>query len=313
MKRRQFLKAGVAAGVGSYLAPTEIPAKSLSCTREEDIPIIDTHMHLWDLEKMDYPWLEDRESPLSRNFLVPDYQKATEGCQIRKTVFVECARLPEQYLEEVDWVVGLAKEEPRIKGMVAYFPLEKGQKGIPEIEELTARQIVKGIRHGVNRELLGNAPFIKGLQLMPQYNLSFDLNISPPLMQEAIALIRQCPKTLFILDHLCNPNVKDQEISQWKKHLGEMAKIDHVYCKISGIITKADPKNWKNADLRPYIDHALETFGPDRVMFGGDWPVVLRTGSYKEWLSALQMITHSLSVEEKKQLFYHTAEKVYRL
>lgn len=313
MQRRQFLKASVLTSLGSYMAPSDMLAKGVCNSLKKEIPIIDTHMHLWDLQKLHYPWLEGRDSPLSRNFLVSDYRKATEGCQIRKTVFVECGRSADQYLEEVDWVVSLSREEPRIQGMVAYLPVEKGQKVIPEIEKLTARKIVKGIRHGVNKELISNPKFVQGLQLLPDYNLSFDLNISPSLMPDAIALIRQCPKTLFILDHLCNPNIKEKEISTWKTHLSELAKMDHVYCKISGIITKADPQNWTPDDLRPYVHYALETFGTDRVMFGGDWPVVLLAGSYKDWLSALQSITNDLSEEEKKRLFYLNAEKIYRL
>lgn len=310
MHRRQFLKASVLSGLGSHLAPLEKFAVGPS---SEDIPIIDTHMHLWDLQKLHYPWLEGQGLPLEQNFLVADYQQATQDCSVRKAVFVECGRAAEQYLEEVDWVIELSREESRIQGIVSYLPVEKGERVIPEIETLVSRPLVKGIRRGVNKTLMHDSQFIRGLKLLPGYQLSFDLNVASPLMPEAIALVRQCPDTLFILDHLCNPNVKEKELSPWKAQLSALAKMENVYCKVSGIITKADRQQWTPDDVRPYVLHALETFGVDRVMFGGDWPVVLRAGSYRQWLSALQQITDDLSKDEKRRLFYRNAEQVYRL
>lgn len=313
MHRRHFLRKSIITVLGGNLAFSRIPFRGTDHRSQPDTSIIDTHVHLWDLEKLQYPWLENRDSPLSRNFLVPDYRKATEDCPIEKMVFVECGRAADQYLEEVDWVVAQSRLEPRIQGMVAYLPIENGNKVIPEIEQLTTRKIVRGIRHGVNKELTANQEFIQGLQLLPRYNLSFDLNISSSLMPEAISMIRQCPDTTFILDHLGNPNIKEKEINPWKKHLSQLAGVENVYVKLSGIITKADHQNWKSDDLRPYIDHALEVFGTNRIMYGGDWPVVLLAGSYKDWLSALRQIINELSEDEKKRLFYGNAKKIYRL
>jgi L-fuconolactonase len=312
MKRRLFLKSGLSAGLGTILVP-EYALPRISSVLEDDIPIIDTHMHLWDLQKMHYPWLENQRAPLNKNFLVSDYQQATRNIPIKKMVFVESARLESQYLEEVDWVVDLAKIEPKIQGIVAYLPIEKGQDVTPQIEILLERKLVKGIRHGVNKELLGDSKFQTGLQLLSRYQLSFDLNITTTQIPGAIKLIRQCPDTVFILDHLGNPNIKDQELSIWKSHMKELAEMNNVSCKISGLITKADLLSWKHEDIRPYILHALETFGPKRLMFGSDWPVVLRAGSYQDWFLTLQMVLEELSPEEKMQVFYNTAEKVYRL
>lgn len=310
MRRRHFLKASALIGLGSHLDPLETFAVGAST---EDIPIIDTHMHLWDLQKLRYPWLEGQGLPLEQDFLVANYQRATQDCSVTKAVFIECGVAPAQYLEEVDWVVELSRTEPRIQGIVSYLPVEKGPLAIPELELLVTRSLVKGIRRGVNRALMHDARFIQGLQLLPDYNLSFDLNIVPPLMPEALTLIRQCPETLFILDHLCNPNVREKELNPWKAHLSELARLENVYCKVSGIITKADEQQWTPDDVRPYVLHALEAFGIDRVLFGGDWPVVLRAGSYRQWLSALQQITDDLSEDEKRRLFYRNAEQVYRL
>jgi L-fuconolactonase len=210
-------------------------------------------------------------------------------------------------------VIEQAGKDPRIQGIVAYLPIEKGKAVVPEMETLVSRKMVKGIRHGFNKDLATHPDFVQGLQLLPQYNLSFDLNISPPVMPEAVAVVQQCPDTTFILDHLCNPNVRDKEMDVWKKYLVQLAGQENTYCKVSGIITKAGRESWTVDDIRPYVLFAIETFGIDRVVFGGDWPVVLLAGSYKDWLTALQSIVTDFSIKEKKKLFSRNAEKVYRL
>jgi len=313
MQRRKFIKASALASAGSYISSYNILAKTMLPAEENKIPVTDTHMHIWDLEKLHYPWLEDRMSPISKNFLVSDYQQATAGCNVQKMVFVECGRAADQYLEEVDWVIEQSEKDPRIQGIVAYLPVEKGEGVIPEMETLASRKMVRGIRHGFNKEVAGNSGFMQALRLLPQYNLSFDLNITPPLMPDAIAVVRQCPDTTFILDHLCNPNIRDNEIEDWKKYLIQLATLENTYLKVSGIITKADRENWTANDLRPYVLFAIETFGIDRVVFGGDWPVVLLAGSYKDWLTALQSIVADFSKKEQKKLFSRNAEKVYRV
>ena len=270
-------------------------------------------MHLWNLEQLHYPWLEERTSAISKNFLVKDYQQATKGCHVEKMVFVECGASPEQYLQEVDWVIAQSAKDDRIQGIVAYLPIGKGEGVIPEMEELVSRKMVKGIRHGFNKELADSPAFVQGLQLLPRYDLSFDLNISPTQMEKAVAVVQQCPETTFVLDHLCNPNVKHKEMEDWKKYLKQLAAFEHTYCKISGIITKADREHWTVDDLRPYVLFAIETFGINRVVFGGDWPVVLLAGSYKDWLTALQSIVGDFSKQDQKKLFAQNAEKVYRL
>lgn len=313
MQRREFIKASALAGVGSCMSSYDILAKATLFSEENSIPVTDTHMHIWDLEKLHYPWLEERTSPISKDFLISDYQQATEGCNVQKMVFVECARIAEQYLEEVDWVIEQSGKDPRIQGIVAYLSVEKGKGAVGDMEMLVSRKMVKGIRHGFNKELAGNADFVQGLRLLPQYDLSFDLNITPPLMPEAISLVQQCPDTTFILDHLCNPNIKDREIEDWKKQLQQLAALENTYLKVSGIITKADRESWTVDDLRPYVLFALETFGIDRVVFGGDWPVVTLAGSFKDWLTALQSIVTDFSKKEQKKLFSLNAEKVYKL
>ncbi len=277
----------------------------------EEIPIVDTHLHLWDRSVMDYPWLS---GILDRDFLVKDFKDATKGANIQKMVFVECARKPEQYLKEVRWVEDKSKEDPRIKGMVAYFPLEKGRAYEREMEEICRYSLVKSVRKGVSEELLQDKQFLEGVSMMQDKGLNYDLNIQPNLMEASTSFIKKYPNIQFILNHVANPNIASGEHWEiWEKQIKELAGFDNVNCKISGMITKADPSSWKVADLHPYFEGVMESFGPERVVFGGDWPVVLRAGTYMEWMQAFLALSAALSQAEKELLYYKNAERIYRI
>jgi L-fuconolactonase len=279
-------------------------------TARDALPIVDTHLHLWDLEAMDYPWLQGENNALGRNFLIPDFKEATAGMPISKMVFVECARLPEQYLQEVAWVEKQALIDPRIKGMVAYFPLEKGSAAKPEFEELTERKIVRGIR----KSLMADHPkFINGVEMMSQSDLSYDLNVNTSQMDAALKLVQQFPNQTFILNHMGNPDIKGKDWKLWDKKMKSFSTLENVNCKISGMITKANPQSWAIEDLLPYFNTVISTFGPDRILYGGDWPVVLRAGSYGEWMAAFIQLASTLSENEKKKLYYLNAERIYRI
>ncbi|MEX2511783.1 MAG: amidohydrolase family protein [Cyclobacteriaceae bacterium] len=308
MDKRTFIKNGLLAAMGISLVPRTGFLRGLGALGT--IPMVDTHLHLWDLKEMDYPWLQQSENPLNRNFLLPDYQEATEGIPITKMVFVECARLPEQYLQEVEWVEKQARKDPRIKGMVAYFPLERGAEAIPEMESLSQRRLVRGIRKEMR---YGDKNFMECVGLLSNFDLSYDLNIRPQQMKDALQMVKQFPKLTFVLDHIGNPDIKSGDWQQWASLLRPFSEMEHVNCKISGMITKVEPGKWDVEDLRPYFDTVLDTFGPDRILFGGDWPVVLRGGSYLDWFTVFKQMSGSLSELEKEKLYQRNAEKIYRI
>ncbi|WP_209331513.1 amidohydrolase family protein [Lunatimonas salinarum] len=308
MNRRDFVAKVSVLGAGiSALSGTVANAKASNRT----IPIVDTHLHLWDRSVMEYPWLSGM---LDRDFLPGDFAEASKPTPVAKMVFVECGRLPEQYLREVDWVISQAKQEPRIKGMVAYFPLEKGLVAKGEMEQLVGRGIVKGIRRGVSEQLLASTDFLKGVELMGSYGLSYDLNITPSLMEPALNFVRRFPQQTFVLNHIANPDIKGRaQFDHWRRFLSDFGELAHVVCKVSGLITKADPNRWDASDLEPYLDHVFAVFGTDKVVFGGDWPVVLRAGSYRSWMEVFLGYTEQLSVEERKKVYHLNAERVYRI
>ena len=305
MDKRTFLKSCLVGGLAASAFP-----RTLLAGVDESIPIVDTHLHLWDRNLMEYPWLSP---PLDRDFLPADYKQATKGLPVSKMVFVECGRIPEQYLNEVDWVVKQAKIDSRIKGMVAYFPLEKGNKSQVDLEIMLERGIVRSIRRGVTTELMKSKAFLEGVALMDRFGLNYDLNISPTQMEEALVFVRKFPDIQFILNHICNPSIRSGEMEPWKKYMKLFAELEHVNCKISGLITKADPTRWEISDLKPYSDHVLEVFSPDRLVFGGDWPVVTRAGTYQQWMSVFLNVTDGLSLAEKHKVYHENAERIYRI
>lgn len=308
MNRRSFLKKGVASGAWAFGTQPlfSLDGKELSFS---DIPLVDTHLHLWDLNVMDYPWLKGKGLPLERSYTLHDYQKATERHPVSKMVFVECARRPEQYLQEVDWVQEQADSESGIAGMVAYFPLEMGVDGQEAMEEMAEREIVRGIRKNF---MPGHAGYAQGIGLMRRFQWVCELNVGPGQLAAVIDLVSTFPEQVFVLDHLANPDIGNQDWKTWAGALAPFASMEQVYCKLSGMITRAS-QDWEVANLEPYFSTVLDIFGPDRVIYGGDWPVVLRTGTLNEWMTAFFSLSKALSTTEKKKLYHTNAERLYRI
>ncbi|GAB2997166.1 amidohydrolase [Cyclobacterium sediminis] len=304
MDRRSFLRKGGLIG-GALSLPRYAPFFI-----DDDLPIIDTHLHLWDLDRLDYPWLKNPKNILSRNFLLKDYHAATQGCPIEKMVFVECGRDPNQYLEEVDWVIEVREKDNRIAGMVAYFPLEKGEEGMKEMEILAERDIVRGIRKAF---MPGHSGFNEGIQMLKKMGYSYDLNIRPAELPAAYSFAKANPDLVIILDHIANPDIGNMDHKDWSKAISPFSSLDNVSCKISGMLTKTNQSRDPLDQMRPYFNTVLEVFGIDRVIFGGDWPVLLRAASYQDWVRDFYALAKTLTSSEKRKLYNQNARSVYRV
>src|SRR5262249_10834389 len=145
--------------------------------------------------------------------------------------------------------------------------------------------------------------FVRAVQMLPEFGLSCDLCIYHPQLPSAIALVRQCPDTQFVLDHIAKPDIARHLLDPWRAEMREPAAFPNVSCKISGMATEADPDHWTQDDLAPYVTHVLEVFGEDRVMFGGDWPVVLSASPYRRWAETLDALTTHLSPDARRKLW----------
>jgi len=282
-----------------------------------DIPIIDTHMHLWNPAHFRMSWT-DGDALLNRPYTVDVYHEQTRELALEAMVFVECGVEPQYAFLEAQWAVACARADPHIEGIVAAAPVEFGLRTRAYLEALVGLDPrIKGVRRNLQDEKDPNVclhpDFVRGVQLLAEYHLSFDLCIRHWQLPAITGLVRRCPDTQFILDHLGKPDVKAHLLDPWRDQIGELAALPNVVCKMSGLVTEADLSGWKPEDLAPYLSHALEVFGEDRVAFGGDWPVVLLASPYVRWVETLQTLTASISPAAKRKLWNENARRFYRL
>ncbi len=279
------------------------------------LSLVDTHVHFWDTNYLRYDWL--RGSPrLNRPFLPHELPARGPDWRLDGLVFVQADCAADQAQAEVEWVAGLAAAHPVVQGIVAFAPLDRGEAARAHVHWLSRQPLVKGVRRLIQEEPVGFATqpeFVRGVALLADYGLSFDLCIRHYHLPEVIALARQCPAVAFVLDHIGKPNIKDGVLEPWRAHLSELASLPNVHCKLSGLVTEADHERWQPADLRPYIDHVLTAFGPERVMYGSDWPVQSLAARYDQWVDVLQAAAAALPEAARLRLFSQNARSFYRL
>jgi L-fuconolactonase len=281
-----------------------------------NFPIVDTHLHIWDLRRLRYPWLASN-ALLNKNHLIEDYQRACGPVKVAKMVFLQCECDPAQYQAESDWVTEVAKTDPRIRGIVPWAPLEQGEGAGEALSKLASNPLVKGVRRIIQFEadpaFCLKPDFVRGVQALHAHGLSFDICINHTQLANTIKLVRQCPNVAFILDHIAKPDIKAGKLDPWRAELKELAGFPNMWCKMSGLATEADHKAWKPADLKPYIDHVMACFGFDRVIFGGDWPVSTQAVDYPGWVRTLDDALKGASEADLKKLYVTNAEKFYRV
>ncbi|HLW92759.1 MAG TPA: amidohydrolase family protein [Roseiarcus sp.] len=281
-----------------------------------NFPIIDSHIHLLDQRRFGYSWASGQPK-LKRDWSPDDLDDCAKPLTVEGFVFVEVDVDMPQYLDEAAWVEDLAKSDKRVKGCVACLPIERGKAIEPEMAKIAKLSIVRGVRR-----LIQNQPdpdfalrpaVLDGLKLLPKYNLSFDICIFHHQLPNTLEMVRRCPEVAFVLDHIAKPGIKAGLLDPWRRHMREMAALPNVVCKLSGVTTEADHASWTREQLRPYIDHVIECFGVDRIMYGGDWPVSELAGTYGQWVDTLDLATASMTPIEKRKLFRDNAIKAYRL
>lgn len=258
-----------------------------------------------------------RHPVLNRPHLPDDFYAAHGGVEVEGAVFVEVDVASGSELAEARFVNALAAEDRRILGMVAAAPLDKGpaQAGL---EALAALPLARGIRQLIQSHLdeLGWAlrePFVAAVQSLASYGLSFDICIYHPQLADAIELVRRCPDVRFVLDHIGKPGIRAGLVEPWRTELRELARHDNVWCKISGVATEADHSAWTEAEVAPYITHAIDCFGYDRVMFGGDWPVAELATTYRRWVDCVDTVIAGATPSERRKLYRDNAIAFYRL
>ena len=281
-----------------------------------DFPVIDTHVHLIDIDRISYPWINELPS-LNKSFGLENFDEACGPVDVERIVFVQAGADNAQFIQEIEWVTSLAEEDPRVAGAVAWAPLSKGESVRSDLEQLAQFPLVRGIRQLIESEsdleFCIQPDFIRGVQALAQFDKSFDICINHLQLNNTIKMVEQCPNVRFVLDHIAKPDIKRQLLDPWQGELKTLASLPNITCKISGMATEADHENWTRDDLVPYIDHVIECFGFDRVMYGGDWPVSTLATDYPRWAETLYWVVSGASQAEQQQLFRDNAIRIYRL
>jgi L-fuconolactonase len=279
-------------------------------------PIIDSHVHLYDPRALSYPWMAG-EPALNKVHSPADFTTACGPIQVDGIVFVEVDAAPKDRLAEAEWVTDLAARDGRIKAIVAAAPLELGEAARPDLERLAALPLVRGVRRLIQSEpdpeFCLRPDFVAGVKLLAEYDLSFDICVYHHQLESALELVRRCPEIRFVLDHAGKPDIRAGSMDPWRGHIRELSALPNVWCKLSGMATEADHEAWSRKDLRPYIDHAVESFGFSRLMFGGDWPVSTLATDYPRWVETVLWAIASRTEAEHRRLFRETAAEFYRL
>ena len=286
---------------------------------------IDTHQHLWDLSKQKLPWLAGAPEILKHDYRSQEYALATAG-RLMRTIYMEVDVAEEQHDAEAEFVIGLCRDpkHPMVGAVIGGRPASK------DFEAYVKRHAESGQVKGV-RQVLHADPtpkgfclqpeFVRGVQLLGKLGVNFDLCMRPGDLRDALALTEKCPDTRFVLDHCGNADInafvpgakeKTHDPEAWKRDIAALAQRPNVFSKISGIIAKAQ-LGWTAETLAPVVNHCLDSFGPDRVVFGGDWPVCLLGAPLNDWIAALTQIIEKRPAAEQEKLWSGNAKSVYRL
>lgn len=276
--------------------------------------IIDSHQHFWQHSlPFDYSWQDAPElAPIRRDFLPEDLAPLINSVGVDGTVFVQT----QHNVEENRWVLELAEQNEFIAGVVGWVDLASEQCEEQLLEFKDNPKFV-GIRHVTQDEpdddFIIRPEVIRGLKVLQKHGVPFDLLFYVKHLKHAATLARELPELPMVIDHLAKPRIKDGATEDWIDNFKAAAEFPNVFCKLSGMVTEADWKNWKPADLKPYVETALESFGPKRCMYGSDWPVCELAGSYEQVHSALVEVLGPIGQSESDAIFGQTAAAFYGL
>lgn len=273
---------------------------------------IDSHHHFWKYTADEYPWISTGMERLARDYLPADLIKATQPHDITGSVAVQAR----QTIQETEWLLELAANYSFIRGVVGWVDLRSPSVS-EDLEKFSENDKFVGVRHVVQDEpdprfLLGN-DFVRGLRYLPAYNLTYDILVFPHQLPAAYELVKMLPDQPFVLDHMAKPDIEHHAISEWKRHFNALAEHENVVCKLSGLVTEANWKVWQQRDFTPYLDVALEAFGPERLLYGSDWPVCLLSAEYAEVLCIANSLIDRVSLHEAKAIRGTNATQFYGL
>jgi L-fuconolactonase len=273
---------------------------------------IDSHQHFWKFDPNRDSWITDEMKTIQRDFLPHELSILLEKHGFDGSVAVQAS----QSEEETDFLISLAAQYSFIKGVVGWIDLRA--KDISErLSHYKAFPVLKGFRHVLQgetqRDLMLEPDFKRGIAALQQHDYTYDILIFPDQLKFSAALVEEFPAQRFVIDHIAKPYISKSEINEWKKDVEHIAKYQNCYCKISGMVTEANWHHWKKEDFRPYLDVVVNAFGPNRILFGSDWPVCLVAANYENMLEIVSEYFSTFSTHEQQLFWGLNAMNFYKL
>ena len=277
---------------------------------------IDSHHHIWDLSIRDQEWITgEAMQPIRRNFVISDLKDAIKSSRIDRTILVQTVT---DYAETPE-LLKIAQSEQLVGAVVGWLTIDAPDaiEHLHRYLDLPGAEYLKGIRDIAqdhpDPNYLAKPETISNVRKLGKLGITFDLLTKTPELRAAIELVRACPDVQFVMDHISKPYIAKKEIEPWKNLMSELATFPNVLCKVSGLVTEANWKDWKVKDFKPYVDHVIEIFTPQRLMFGSDWPVANLGGTYAEVVELAEALTSGFSPSESESFWHKTAASAYRI
>ncbi|WP_166348341.1 amidohydrolase family protein [Phytoactinopolyspora limicola] len=278
--------------------------------------VVDAHHHLWVRARHPQPWIDPvTMAAIHADFEVADLTRHTAGLSVTETVVVQCTA---SVTETID-LLAIAAKGGLVRGVVGWIDLASDDVAdqLDRLRSSPGGSRLVGIRHGVQSEpdpwFLDRPDIRRGIQAVGGAGLVFDLLVLAHQLPAATRLVRALPEVSFVLDHLGKPALASGDTTGWKRDLAALAEAPNVTAKLSGLVTEANWSTWTPGDVAPAVYHALDVFGPDRLMFGSDWPVALLAGSYERWVEVLTGLLAGLDSADQSSIWRDTARRVYHL
>jgi len=272
---------------------------------------IDAHQHFWKYDPVRDSWIEDNMKALRRDFLPKDLAPILENNDIDGCIAIQA----DQSEHETEFLLSLAKNNPFIKGVVGWVDL-RADNIEERLPHYSSNNLLKGVRHIVQAEsddFMLEEKFQYGISLLTQFKLTYDILVLSPQLPATIQFVNKFPSQKFVIDHMAKPNIKKGEMVPWKKNMEELAKSKNVFCKVSGLVTEADWKNWKKQDFTKYLDVIFNAFGVDRILYGSDWPVCKLAAEYHQQLKIIESYISSFSIKDKKKIMGENTIRFYNI
>ncbi len=273
---------------------------------------IDAHQHFWKFDPVRDSWINEEMRAIQRDFLPADLEPVLKQNGMDGSVVVQS----DQSVAENEFHLQHATSNDFIKGIVGWVDLRANDIE-EQLQELSRHKKLKGFRHVLQAEpdpaFMLQPNFIRGISHLRKHGFTYDILIYPKHLSYAKQLVAALPDQPFVIDHMAKPLIKDQMIEDWKKDMAVIARHENVSCKISGMVTEADWKNWKKEDFRPYLDVTFEVFGSKRILFGSDWPVCLVAASYERMMEIVQNYISEFTEQEQADFWGGNAVSFYNL